>query len=308
MQEWTQLRAECDVRDLERVCAVFTMLDSRIMVEDTSDIGELDTCYGELIDEDLTRPGRPAAVSIFVPAEKNFGEYADFIKQRAEAEGLKIKLEAVGRSEQEWADAWKKYFKPIRIGHRLVVVPAWDNEFKPEPGDLVIRMDPGMAFGAGTHETTRLCAQLLEHHMQPCARVLDVGTGSGILAIAASLLGAAHVDACDLDPVAVRVARENFAANGITNACAFQSDLLASVDRGAKYDFICANIVADIIVRMAGEVSDYLAPGGLLAVSGIINTQSERVTEALTAGGLRAVEVIADNDWDAILFEKENRI
>ncbi len=304
MYDWTQLRAECAPGDIDRVSAILTMLDNRLMIEDTSDIGELDTCYGELIDEELLRGDKPSAVSIFVPHEKNFGEYADFIKIRAEAEGLKIKLEAVGRSEDKWADAWKKYFKPLRIGKRLVVVPAWDEDFKPQPDDLIIRMDPGMAFGAGTHETTRLCAELLERHMKPGSRVLDIGTGSGILAIAASKLGAVTVDACDLDPVAVRVASENFKYNGVTNACVFTSDLLASVERGEEYDFICANIVADIIIRMADKVADYLKDGGMLAVSGIINTQSARVTAALEAGGLRAALKSTENDWDAILFVK----
>lgn len=304
MQDWTQLRAECDVRDLERLCAIFTVLDSRIMVEDPRDVEELDTCYGELIDEELTRPGRPAAVSIFVPAEKNFGEFADFIRQRASAEGIEIKLEAVGRSEDEWADSWKKYYKPIKIGEHLTVVPAWDRDYKPEPDDIIIRMDPGMAFGSGTHETTRLCARLLERYMKPGARVLDVGTGSGILAIAASLLGAAHIDACDLDPVAVRVARDNFESNDIENANAFQSDLLSSVERGAGYDFICANIVADIILRMADKVADYMVQGGLLAVSGVIEPQRERVIAALTKGGLRVSDMLTESDWVAILFEK----
>jgi ribosomal protein L11 methyltransferase len=280
------------------------MLDSGIMVEDNSDIGELDTCYGELIDGALLAD-KTTAVSIFVPTEKNFGEYADFIKIRAEAEGLSIKLEAVDRGEDEWADAWKKYFKPLRIGKRLMIVPAWDEDFKPLPDDLMIRMDPGMAFGAGTHETTRLCATLLEKFMKPGAHVLDVGTGSGILTVAASKLGAAEIDACDLDPVAVRIARDNFAANGVTNARAFESDLLSEVESNKKYDFICANIVADIIVRMADKVAGFLTSDGLLAVSGIINTQTERVTAALTAGGLCAIGKFSESDWDAVLFVKK---
>jgi len=304
MQDWTQLRAECDVRDLERVAAIFTMLDSRIMVEDPRDVEEIGTWYGELIDEELKRPDRPAAVSIFVPAEKNFGEYADFIRQRAGAEGLKIKLEAVGRSEKEWADAWKKYYRPLKIGKRLVVVPAWDKEYSPEPGAIVIRMDPGMAFGSGTHESTRLCAGLLEQYMQPGAQVLDVGTGSGILAIAASLLGAKAVDACDLDPVAVRVARDNFEANGIKNACAVEIDLLAKVPHNVQYDFICANIVADIVLRMAADAKDYLSSGGYFAASGIIEPQKDKVTKAFEKGGLALAATITENDWVALLFKK----
>jgi len=185
-----------------------------------------------------------------------------------------------------------------------MVVPTWE-EYEPQQGDLILKMDPGMAFGTGTHETTRLCATLTEDYMKPGARVLDVGTGSGILAIAASKLGAGEVMAYDIDPVAVRVAQENCDVNGCDNVTCGISDLLAGVDtKGGLYDFVCANIVADIIVRMADDILRYMKPGGLLAVSGIIDTQAERVHAALTKGGLTHILTRAENDWNAMLFTR----
>lgn len=305
MGNWTQIRVGCKISDLNAVSAVMSMVDNNLMIEDANEIDLMDTCYGELLDESMVNADRSVgAVSVYVAEERNPAESVAFVKERLDLMGIEYELTLSGMKEEDWANSWKKYYKPIRIAHRLMVVPTWE-EYEPKEGDLILKMDPGMAFGTGTHETTRLCATLTEDYMKPGARVLDVGTGSGILAIAASKLGAGEVMAYDIDPVAVRVAQENCDVNGCTNVTCGISDLLAGVDtKGGLYDFVCANIVADIIVRMADDILRYMKPGGLLAVSGIIDTQAERVQAALTRGGLTHILTRAENDWNAMLFTR----
>ena len=301
---WTQIRVACAVGDLETVSAVMSMVDNGLMIEDANEIDKMDTCYGELMDESMVNADRTrGAVSVYVPEERNPAECAAFVRDRLSAEGVPFDMTLSGFREEDWANTWKQYYKPIRIAKRLMVVPTWET-YTPKPSDIVLLMDPGMAFGTGTHETTRLCAGFLEDYMKPGYRVLDVGTGSGILAIAADKLGAGTVNAYDIDPVAVRVAEENAAVNGCHITFGV-SDLLAGVDlTGGGYDFVCANIVADIIVRMAGDIWRYLKPGGLLAVSGIIDSQAERVAAALRDGGLTPVLAREENDWRAMLFKR----
>lgn len=305
MGSWTQIRVTCRNQDLDAVASVMSMLDNGLMIEDATEIDRMQTCYGELIDEEMKNADRTkGAVSLYVPEDKNPADYVAFLKERLGSAGIAHEIFLSGMKEEDWANTWKQYFKPVRIGKRLIVVPSWE-QYSPAPDDVVLEMDPGMAFGTGTHETTRLCASLVEEHMKAGDRVLDLGTGSGILAIAASLLGAGSVNAYDIDPVAVRVAEENCLVNDCGNVRCGLSDLLAGVERQAEgYDFVCANIVADIIVRMAGGIASYMREGGLLAVSGIIDTQADRVKDALEAGGLTHLLTTAENDWNAMLFKK----
>lgn len=306
MGKWTQIRVGCKTEDLDTVCAVMSMIENGLMIEDANEIDRMQTCYGELIGEEMKKADRThGAVSIYLPEEKSVTDAVAFIRERLGAQGVEFSLTLDDKKEEDWADSWKQYYKPVRIGHRLLVVPTWE-EVPAGKDDLVLRMDPGMAFGTGTHETTRLCATLLEEYMKPGARVLDIGTGSGILAIAAAKLGAGQVNAYDIDPVAVRVAKGNAEENGCERVVCGVSDLLAGVDLvGGRYDFVCANLVADIILRMAGDILRYLAPGGLLAVSGIIDRQAEEVKKALEDGGLTFCLLREENDWNAMLFTRK---
>ncbi len=303
MSNWTQIRVSCNITDLDNVCAVMSMVDNGLMIEDANEIDKMDTCYGELMDESMKTADRSVgAVSVYIPDERNPAECISFIKEQLI--NVKYEITLAGVKEEDWANTWKQYYKPVRIGKKLIVVPTWE-KYEPKEDDIVLMMDPGMAFGTGTHETTRLCSSMMESYMKKGDYVLDVGTGSGILAIAASKLGASKVNAYDIDPVAVRVAQENCDENGCDNVVCGISDLLAGVDRsGGAYDFISANIVADIIVRMAPDILPYLKKGGLLAVSGIIETQAERVKDSLIKGGLTYVLTTAENDWNAMLFTR----
>ncbi len=279
-----------------------SMIDNGLMIEDANEVDNLDHCYGELIDESMKTADRSVgAVSIYVPEERNPAECVSFIREKLSE--IKYELTLSEIKEEDWANSWKQYYKPVRIGKRLIVVPTWE-EYEPKKDDIVLKMDPGMAFGTGTHETTRLCSTLLEAHLNKGDRVLDIGTGSGILAIAASKLGAKSVFAYDIDPVAIKVAEENCLENGCENIVCGISDLLKGVDTEEKYDFVCANIVADILVRLAPDIAKYMKNGAKIAVSGIIDSQEDRVRTALCDGGLTYILTSEENDWNAMLFTK----
>lgn len=301
--EYKQIRVVCHIDDLEQVCAVMSMVDNGLMIEDYSDIDEnLKTMYGDLIDEQILNADKTkAAVSIFIPDERNPAEALSHLKTRFLELEIQTSVQVIGVKEEDWAGSWKKYYKPLRIGERLVVVPAWE-KYDEKPGDLILKMDPGMAFGTGTHETTRLVAMLIEKYVKQDDVCLDLGTGSGILAIAASKLGAKSVNAYDIDPVAVRVAGENVRDNGIENIVCGKSDLFCGVEE-KTYDLICANIVADIIIRMLPDVKKYLKSGGILITSGIIDERADEVLKAAEATPLVHLETREEKNWCAMVFK-----
>ena len=303
-KDWTQLKVTVPLGDLDTLTAIMSMLSNNLMIEDFSDI-DLKTCYGDLIDESILNADKTiASVSVFLPAERPFTDAVAFLRERMSESGFEGKIEIIGVSEEDWANSWKAYYKPIHIGKKMVIVPAWEH-YEEKPGEIIVRMDPGMAFGTGTHETTRLVIELLEAYTKQGARVLDVGCGSGILAICAKKLGAAECKAYDIDPVAVRVARENIKDSGEENVTCDVSDLLKQVDlTGGKYDLVCANIVADIIIRMAPDVGRYMKDDAVLLASGIITERAEEVVEALVAHGLRVTDRLDDNGWCALVVQK----
>lgn len=303
--EWTQIRVTVKLEELDSLTAIMSMVSNNLQIEDYSDI-DLKTCYGDLIDESILNADKTiASVSVYIPAERSLAECISFLKERFLSVGLiDAKLETVGVNEEDWANSWKAYYKPIKIGERLVIVPAWE-KYTPAEGELVVRMDPGMAFGTGTHETTRLVIKLLESYTKPGCRMLDVGTGSGILAICASKLGAGECRAYDIDPMAVRVANENIKDSGLTNITCEVSDLLRHVDRSAKYDLVCANIVADIIIRMTPDVGELMHENTVLLASGIILERSEDVIECFEKNGFKIVEKLVDNGWCGLAVMKK---
>ncbi len=301
--EWTQLRAECALRDLDTVTAVMSMIDNSLMIEDYSDVDEgMNAIYGELLDEEIIKKDRTkAAVSVYISEDRNASEICSLLKERFSALGVSVSLTLSGIKEEDWADCWKKYYKPLHIGEHVVIVPAWE-KYDPRPSEVVVKIDPGMAFGTGTHETTSLCAEMIEKYLTPGDRVLDVGTGSGILAVLASKLGASEVDALDIDPNAVKAAGENCAFNRVNNVRCAQSDLIRSAD--GVYDLISANIVADIIIRMSEKTAEHLKNDGILVVSGIIASQASEVCEAFCGKGLVLRDKAEKNDWNVFVFQK----
>lgn len=207
--------------------------------------------------------------------------------------------------EEDWANNWKQYYRPFRAGRRLVVVPSWE-DYDVGRDDAVIRLDPGMAFGTGTHPSTFLALLALEEHLVPGDRVADIGTGSGILAIAAGRLGAAAVTAVDIDPVAVKSARGNLAHNGLEGRVAVINAGPESLPAGSA-DVVAANIVADVLVDIGCELVRVLRPGGTLILSGIISREEPRVAAAFTDLGLSRAGVLDREGWVALVFRADPR-
>ena len=207
-------------------------------------------------------------------------------------------LETDSVDEEDWSTAWQKYYHTVKIGEKLVVRPAWE-EYEAKEGEVVLTLNPGMAFGTGTHHTTSLCMELLEKYLTAEDTVLDVGCGSGILAITAALLGAKDIIGCDIDEVAVKVAGENAALNGVDDRIAFHKGDLTSQVEGS-FRVIVANIVADIIIRLCDDVKKYMTPDGIFIASGIIDERRDDVVAAMDAQGIEVIEERAQGGWVAL--------
>lgn len=311
--DWTQLRVTVALSDLDELTAIMSMVSNNLQIEDYSDI-DLKTCYGDLIDESILNADKTiASVSVYLPAERNVAETVAFLRARFDACGLKPKkIETVGVKEEDWANSWKQYYKPIHIGNEIVVVPEWEH-YEPSAGEKVITMDPGMAFGTGTHETTRLVMRLLEKLMPRDAEgirngVLDVGTGSGILSICAAKLNpAARCEAYDIDPMAVRVANENIRKNGLEGRILCrEADLLRGVPEHPRR-VICANLVADIIIRMIPSLPPFTDPSTVLLASGIIEERRGDVEDCFRSHGYEVFASEQENGWCALAVREERK-
>lgn len=205
-------------------------------------------------------------------------------------------------NDEDWKNNWKEYFKPTRITDRIVVKPSWE-EYESSPGDLVIQIDPGMAFGTGTHETTTLCLKLMEKYGAAEKSILDVGCGSGILSIAAGLLGAKEVLGVEIDPVAVKVGQDNVELNGFSQKIkVIEGDLTKGIDY--KADLVVANIMADIVKMLSKDVPRHLNDGGIFISSGILTERKEDVVSAIKDCGFEIVEIAEQGEWCAIAAQK----
>lgn len=302
---WTQIKVTSHVKFRDSISAIMSMVDPGLMIEDYSDIEiGLNTVYGELIDEAILNADKDkVSVSVFVSCDRPIAEHIAFLRDRFSIEKIECNIETIGLDENEWASSWKQYYKPIYIGNRIVVCPPWEKCEIPENG-ILVEMDPGMAFGTGSHETTRLVMRMLENYVHGGENMLDVGCGSGILAICASKLGVAHCSAYDIDPVAVRVARDNIESNGVTNVSCDVSDLLANVktDNGL-FDLVTANIVAEIIIRMAPDLPKFLKKDAVLIVSGIVDSKQADTAAALEQNGFKVIDELHENEWCAMALK-----
>ena len=253
----------------------------------------------DLIDEGLLKRDRNhALIHIYISPDENPAEALSFLQQQLTACSIPHQLMQENVREEDWATAWRQYYKPVRVGEKLMVVPSWEH-YQPEKEDVVITLDPGMAFGSGTHATTRLCMRLIEQFLSPGQDMLDVGTGSGILAVTALKLGARRAVGVDIDATAVRVAGENAALNGVEeNLSVICGDLACDVK--GRFQLITANIVADIIIRLTPDVPPLLQDGGTFVVSGIIDSREQDVRDALEQNGFQVISSLTEGGWVAL--------
>ena len=283
------------------------------MIEDKNDVAANQRPEGQwdIIDEAIAqRIGDDVKVTGYYEVDEKLRDRLMFIESELNRiKGLELgmdlgKLETRTHSvaEEDWTESWKKAFKPFRLGAHMLIKPSWET-VETLPGDHVIEIDPGLAFGTGTHETTGMCVRLVEKYVKPGDTAIDIGTGTGILAIAAAHMGAKRVLATDLDAVAVRVARENVKINGFEGAIEMRcGDLLEVVDEQA--DVVIANIIADVIIGLAAPVKPYVADGGVFICSGIAVNRLEDVLAALNAAGYEVLDTLVEGEWAAIASRK----
>lgn len=216
------------------------------------------------------------------------------------AEEHEIKIRKI--DEEDWAESWKQYYKPVRLGKNIVIKPSWE-EYDKKEEDVIVELDPGMAFGTGTHETTIMCTETLEEYVESGNIVYDIGTGSGILSIVAAKLGAKKVIGVDLDPLCVKVANENIEINKVENIVEIKNgDLLEVIED--KADIIVSNIIAEVIAGMTGDLKDYLNDKGIFIASGIILEKIALVENSLIENGFKIIEIKKTNVWACIVAKK----
>lgn len=281
--DWTEICVEVPAADIDSAAAIANMtVPYGIYIEDYSDLERevLEIARIDLIDEQLLKADRDKAkIHIYIDPEDNIDEAVSFLKERLNASDIDYTIDLSNVREDDWLNNWRKYFKPMPVGERLLINPSWYTDTDPE-GRAVLNIDPGLAFGTGKHETTRLCMEALERYVNKGSKVLDVGCGSGILGIAAVLLGADSAFGVDIDETAVRTANENARINGVGDSfTAIAGDLVDKVTE--KYDIVVANIVADAIIALSASVPRFMTDDAVYIVSGIIDARANDVKNAV---------------------------
>ncbi|MDD5858173.1 MAG: 50S ribosomal protein L11 methyltransferase [bacterium] len=299
--EWTDIQITVPARFADTAEAVATMVSNGgIYIEDYRDLEQQawEIAHVDLIEQELLdKPRDIVKVHMYLAPDENPAEILTLFRERLDNSGIEYTLETSGVEQEDWQNAWKKYYHAMDIGNRLAIVPGWEQY---ETDRTVITMDPGMAFGTGTHETTSLCLETLDSLVKGGERVLDIGTGSGILAIAALKLGAAVAEGVDIDPMCVRTAGENARRNGVQDRFTVLVGDLSDKASG-QYNIITANIVAAAILSLAPHVPALMAPGARFIASGIIDTRKDEVLTGLRAAGLEPVEVKEKRGWACII-------
>lgn len=314
MNDWMQVKVLTTTAGADLVSEILLEAGSEgTMIEDRNDVFENQRPEGQwdIIDPAIAdRIGEDVKVTGYYPIDENRN---NVISSIASALGRlqaltpdvdlgKLEMQVQGFENEDWSESWKKSFKPIRLGDHIVICPGW-LEYEKQPDDKVIEIDPGMAFGTGTHETTGMCAALIEKYVQPGQRVIDIGTGSGILAIVAAHMGAKEVLATDLDAVAVRVAAENAVLNGFGDKIDCRcGDLLDVVD--VSGDVVIANIIADVILMLAKPVRERIVPNGVFICSGIATDRREDVRRALLENDYEILDEPVKGEWAAFAARK----
>ena len=303
--DWTEILVEVGADRIDEAAAIANMtVPYGIYIEDYSDLEQevMEIAHVDLIDEDLLKQDRSKAkIHIYIDPEDNIGEAVQFLRERLNAAEIAHTIDQSNVQEDDWLNNWRKFFKPMPVGEKLLINQSWFTDTDPK-GRLVINIDPGLAFGTGKHETTRLCMEALERYVKGGERVLDVGCGSGILGIAAVLLGADSAFGVDIDETAVRTANENAQVNHVSDRMtAIAGDLVDKVTE--KYDIVVANIVADAIIALSASVMSFMTDDAVYIVSGIIDTRADDVKNAIK-GHFEIVEENTYHGWYCFVLKK----
>ena len=280
---WKEIIIEIPVSFVETAGNIANMVvPYGIYIEDYSNLEEeaMEIAHIDLIDQGLLNKDRTKAwIHVYIAPEENPAEAVSYLERQLERENIEYSISGEDSVEEDWINNWKKYFKPMPVGEKLLIRPVWEDA-EDSDGRIILDLEPGLAFGTGTHETTRLCMELIEKYIKPEDRFLDVGCGSGILSVAALLLGASSAVGVDIDRLAIKTAVENAEINKLshrfTGIC---GDLTQQIF--GKYNIIAANIVADIIITLSEDVSVYMNPDSVYIISGIIDIREADVLEAI---------------------------
>lgn len=244
------------------------------------------------------------AIRSYLPVDDRLGERLSKIRERIITMlGIKAELELKQVKEEDWAEAWKQYFKPEHIG-KIVIKPSWE-EYSPVKDEIVIELDPGMAFGTGTHPTTRICISLLQGIITPQTEMLDIGTGSGILALTGAKLGAKKITAMDIDSVAVRVASDNIRRNRVDGLIQVYESNLLEKPLDYKFNLVVANIIANAIIEIIPQLEKVLKPGGTFIASGIIEDRFPEVDECLKRHGFVMKQHVSEDGWVGVVVQSK---
>ena len=306
MNHWTEVKIAVPAKDVDVAADIAMMVvPYGIYIEDYRDLEQQawEVARIDLIDEDLLQKDRSKAfVHVYISPEESPAEAVAYLRERLTAAGIAHEIDLSDCVKEEWENNWKQYFHTMEIGKRLVIKPKWE-AYDNKDGKTVLSIEPGLAFGSGTHETTRLCLQTLEPYITPETTVLDIGCGSGILSVAALLLGAKRAVGVDIDSLAVKTARENGAENGFSEPkyTVYCGNLADKVQ--GKFDVVVANIVADVIILFCKDVGRFLNDGGVFITSGIIDTREQDVLDAFQKYGFSVKARHSENGW--VCFECE---
>lgn len=310
--EWREISVQTSPQAMELVASIFEDLGAAgAVIEDPALVNEyIRSGVWDYTDIPWQRETGVVTVKAYFAADGRLDDRRQALRERLLAltengvDTAPATVSETALADEDWPESWKKYFHTEKVGERVVIQPSWE-AYEPQAGEIVVRLDPGAAFGTGTHPTTTLCLRAMEKLVRPGMTVFDIGTGSGVLAITAAKLGAGAVTAVDYDSTALRVARENIAQNGLADAITLkESDILRNVT--GRADVVTANIIADIIIRIFADLDAHLAPGGALLASGIIASRAEDVRQAGKAYGFVVTEEWEAKDWAAMIFRRAN--
>lgn len=298
MTQWTEIKIEINAADVDKASDIANMVvPYGIYIEDYTGLEEqvLEIAHIDLIDEELLQKDRSKAyVHIYLEPDVNPAEALAFLSERYTEEKIPHSIDTAVSIEEDWRNNWKKFFNPMEVGEKILIRPTWRDDYDPK-GRVVLNIDPGLAFGTGSHETTRLCLETIEKYLKQGDKVLDVGCGSGILAIASLLLGAESAVGVDIDSTAVDTAVENAQLNRVNDKfTAICGDLTEKVT--GKYNLIVANIVADAIMFLSKGVKEFMNPDTVYIMSGIIDTRGDEVVASIS-NDFEIIERYEEKGW-----------